>query len=63
MIHRVFLRFLTKLVVQNVRKLRVRMHLFVVVQSVVPLLIVPSNGEVIKCLYTFFVVKLIPIFK
>ena len=34
-------------------------HLFAVVQSVVPLLIVPLNGEVIKCLFTSFVVKLI----
>ena len=34
-------------------------HLFAVVQSVAPLLIVPSNGEAIKYLFTFFVVKLI----
>jgi len=54
---RVFLHFLTRLVVQSVGKLRVRTHLFAVVQSVVPLHIAPSNGEIQRLIY--FVFKLI----
>ena len=47
----------SRLVVQSVAKLRVRMHLFAVVQGVVPLLIAPSDGEVQRLIS--FVVKLI----
>jgi len=43
--------------VQSVEKLKVRLHLFAVVQSVVLLLIAPSDGEVQRLIS--FVVKLI----
>jgi len=43
--------------VQSVGKLKVRLHPFAVVQSVVPLLIAPSDGEVQRLIS--FVVKLI----